>query len=116
MYTLEDTYTMKCAVNCQTEEEVLAFLDAVRQNYPPGFKDYWIADANGGEDFVPEAPTAITTAIDVWDDELNFEWCDAEWYADHDYTVIEFEDLDLNPTPRELVSEGFESLFNLEVL
>ena len=116
MYTLEDTYTMKCAVNCKTTEEVLDFLAAVRQNYPPGFKDHWTADGNCGEDFVPEAPTAITTVADDWDEEPNFGWCDAEWYEDHDYTVIEFEDLDLNPTPRELVSEGFESLFNLEVL
>ena len=106
---------MKCAVNCQTEEEVLAFLDAVRQNYPPGFKDYWIADAHGGEDFVPEAPTAITLDS-ARSEELGFGWCDVKWYEDHDYTVIEFEDLDLNPTPRELVSESFESLFNLGVL
>lgn len=119
MYTLDDLYRMKYAVDCQTPEEVVAFLEAVRGNPPPDFKDYWLSERNGGlgyDDFIPEAPTSLTTSVDTWDGEPNFGWCSREWYEDNGYEVIDFCDVqELNLNPRELQPGSFESLFGSEV-
>lgn len=117
VYTLDEVYIPNTAVSCETAEQVLALLEAIRANPPEGFMDHWIG-GEGREQFVPAAPVAI--CLHGWDNTANLEirefgWCDATWYEEEGYTVLEFADLDLTLTERELVTESFESLFDLGV-
>ncbi len=117
MFTLEEIYNNGgIAVECLTSEELEAYLEMVRTNPPEGFQDYWLSADEGGlgaETFMPQAPVCISVS-GYSDEQPQFGYCDREWYEKEGYLVITFGEI--GNEPRELVSEGLESLFNLEVL
>lgn len=117
VYTLEEIYKDEgIAVECLTSAELAAYLEMVRADPPEGFQDYWLSTYEGGlgdRTFMPVAPVCISLWT-VNHAQPAFGFCDREWYEENGYLVITFGEI--GNEPRELVSEGLESLFNLEVL
>ena len=79
MVSLPRLYRQLYAVRCETEAELTAFLDMVRNDEyrPEEFSDYWIED-----DFHPDCPTCVTVC------DRSFNFSEEEWWINNYYTVV----------------------------
>ena len=79
MVSLPRLYRQRYAVRCETEAELTAFLDMVRNDEyrPEDFYDSW-AD----EGFRPACPTCVTV------NEEDFSFSGGDWFENNGYTVV----------------------------
>lgn len=77
----------KFAVQVHTKEDAIAFLSFMMQNYPQKMVNWRLDNHHFGH----YSTTCYAPWLNV--DDSRMKYCNVEFYVDHGYEVVQFEDL-----------------------